>query len=121
MNDCLTTCERVICSSTELVDGGDGVRFEITESGCQVPAFVVRYRDKVYGYLNRCAHVPVEMDWQPGKFFDFTGNYLCCTVHGALYAPESGYGVAGPCNGRGLQPLNIVERDNTVYLIEASE
>ena len=36
--------ERLICSSTELVDGGDGVRFQVTRQGGSLPAFVVRWR-----------------------------------------------------------------------------
>jgi len=34
--------ERLICSSAELVDGGDGVRFQVTRQGGSLPAFVVR-------------------------------------------------------------------------------
>lgn len=110
--------ERLICSSRELVDGGDGVRFETMVAGRMVPAFLVRHHGKAHGYLNRCGHVPVEMDWQPGKFFDHSGIYLICATHGALYAPESGRCVAGRCAGKGLVRLTVVERDNAVYVRE---
>lgn len=111
--------ERLICESRTLVDGGDGVRFVVEWQGAAEPAFVVRYNGCVHGYLNRCAHVPVEIDWQPGRFFDFSGLYLICAVHGALYAPETGACVGGRCNGKGLRPLAITERDGCVYLIES--
>lgn len=111
--------ERLICASGELVDGGDGVRFETEWQGAAEPAFAVRYRGRVYAYLNRCAHVPIEIDWQPGRFFDFSGLYLVCAVHGALYAPESGACVGGRCNGKGLRPLVVTEREGRVYLIES--
>lgn len=61
---------RVICSSADLADSGDGVRFEIELEGKDEPAFVVRYQGRVYAYLNRCAHMPMELDWKLGKFFD---------------------------------------------------
>ncbi|MDO8932088.1 MAG: Rieske 2Fe-2S domain-containing protein [Rhodocyclaceae bacterium] len=111
--------ERLICAGDELVDGGDGVRFTVEWRGAAEPAFAVRFRGRAYAYLNRCAHVPVEIDWQPGKFFDFTGLYLVCAVHGALYAPETGACLGGRCDGRGLRPLVLVERDGGVYLIES--
>lgn len=110
--------ERRVCASNELVEGGDGVRFETMVAGRAVPAFVVRYQGKAHGYLNRCGHVPVEMDWQPGKFFDHSGIYLICATHGALYAPESGRCVAGRCAGKGLVRLNVIERDNIIYVRE---
>ena len=33
-------------------------------------AFALRFDGRVVAYLNRCAHVPTEMDWQPGEFLD---------------------------------------------------
>jgi nitrite reductase/ring-hydroxylating ferredoxin subunit len=110
--------ERVICASADLAEGGSGQRFEVEWHGERAPAFVVRFRGRVYAYLNRCAHVPMEMDWKPGEFFDLSGLYLICATHGALYAPESGRCQGGRCDGRHLTPLAIAERHGNVYLIE---
>lgn len=110
--------ERLICASDALADGGFGVRFKISQYGREEPAFVIRFRGKVHGYLNRCGHVPVEMDGEEGQFFDFSGLYLVCTVHGALYAPESGACLGGRCKGKGLTRLPVLERDGQVYLLE---
>ena len=107
---------RMICTSGELVDGGDGVRFEIERNGETVPAFTVRHGGRVYAYLNRCAHIAMELDWKPGKFFDADGEYLICSTHGALYAPESGACRGGPCRGAALTGLNVFEADGNVYL-----
>ena len=115
--------ERLICASDELVDGGPGVRFELDpEAGIvgavPVPAFAVRYHGRVHAYLNRCGHIPVELDWQHGQFFDSGGLYLICATHGALYEPATGRCVGGRCNGRGLTALEVTEREGTVYLLE---
>lgn len=110
--------ERLICASSELAEGGDGIRFEVMVAGKAAPAFVVRYHGTAYGYLNRCGHVPVEIDWQEGKFFDHSGIYLICATHGALYAPDTGQCVAGRCAGNGLVRLTVVERENNIYLRE---
>lgn len=111
--------ERLICSSAELEEQGSGVRFPMPELGERQAGFVVRYNGVAHGYLNQCAHVPVELDWQEGNFFDLSRHYLICSTHGAHYEPGSGYCVMGPCKGRSLHKLNIVERDGSVYLIEA--
>lgn len=110
--------ERLICDGSELAEGGRGVRFEVERYGRQEAAFVVRYDGVVRAYLNRCAHVPVELDWVEGEFFDLTGLYLICATHGATYLPETGYCIRGPCGGRSLTALNVVEADGKVYLID---
>lgn len=113
--------ERLICAAEALADGGDGVRFTVLRAGVEEPAFVVRYRGAVHAYLNRCAHVPVELDWTPGKFFDLTGHLLICAVHGAHYQPENGRCVMGPCKGGRLSRLSVVERSGQVFLVEGEQ
>lgn len=110
--------ERLICASNELEEGGRGVRFEVRWAGQATPAFAVRYGGKACGYLNRCGHVPVELDFQPGEFFDTSRLYLICATHGALYDPASGACLGGRCSGRGLIRLDLNERDGGIYLKE---
>ena len=113
---------RLICPSRALVDGGDAVRFSVTHDGERAPAFVVRYRNEVHAYLNRCAHRGLTLDWDPGRVFDRHRRYLICAVHGASYEPATGACVGGPCNG-GLVKLSVIEKNSAVYLAsgDASE
>jgi nitrite reductase/ring-hydroxylating ferredoxin subunit len=108
--------ERLICPSAEVAEGGAGFRFVVHRFGREEPAFAVRFRGRVYAYMNRCGHVPVELDWQHGEFFDHSKLYLICATHGALYAPESGQCLGGRCNGKGLEPVPVEERDGNVYV-----
>ena len=78
---------RLICASAELANGGKGVRFEIQTTAGMQAAFVVRYGGRVFGFLNRCAHIGIELDWQPGEFFDESGLYLVCTSQAHAAAP----------------------------------
>jgi nitrite reductase/ring-hydroxylating ferredoxin subunit len=66
--------------------------------------------------MNRCGHVPVELDWQHGEFFDTSKLYLICATHGALYSPESGHCLGGRCNGKGLEPVTVIERNGKIFL-----
>jgi nitrite reductase/ring-hydroxylating ferredoxin subunit len=108
---------RRICASNELAERGDGVRFEVEWDGETVPAFAIRHGGRAYAYLNRCAHISMELDWKQGKFFDADGEYLICSTHGALYAPESGACRGGPCRGAKLVDLKVFEADGGVYLM----
>jgi nitrite reductase/ring-hydroxylating ferredoxin subunit len=69
----------------------------------------------VHAYLNRCTHRALELDWEPGRFYDVDGRYLVCATHGALYTPDTGRCVGGPCTG-GLVKLATFEKNGLVYL-----
>jgi nitrite reductase/ring-hydroxylating ferredoxin subunit len=106
----------VVCPSHALLEGGDGVRFEVERAGQRHPAFAIRFEGRPHAYLNRCAHVGVELDWQPGRFFDADGMVLICSTHGALYDPGSGECLGGPCRGGRLEPVAVEEVDGQVVL-----
>lgn len=111
----MAEAKRVICRSAALAESGTGVRFEVEYFGEPAPAFVVRYKGKAHGYLNRCAHVAMELDWQEGVFFDSDRRDLLCSTHGATYDTASGRCVGGPCNGTPLVKLRVEERDGMIY------
>ncbi len=104
-----------ICDSSELLDGGKGIRFPVTASGEDQSAFVVRFGNQPYAYLNRCAHVPMELDWNVGEFFESSGLYLMCATHGALYEPDTGKCAGGPCRGGRLRPVSVIEKEDKIY------
>ena len=104
-----------ICASDAVAEGGNGVRFPVLAFGDAATGFVVRYDGKPHAYLNRCAHVPIELDWAEGEFFESSGLYLMCATHGAIYVPDSGLCAGGPCKGGRLRPIAVHERDGKIY------
>jgi len=113
--------KRLICASADLVEAGKGFRFTVTRQQREVDAFVVRFRGQVFGYLNECGHLPAQLDWLPGEFFDESKLYLICSVHGALYAPDSGRCLGGRCQGKGLTALTVDEVDGQVFLRQVND
>lgn len=105
----------LVCDSADLVEKGKGVRFPVATAGGDRTGFAVRYNNIAHAYLNRCAHVPIELDWAEGEFFESGGLYLMCSTHGAIYAPESGHCLGGPCRGGRLRPIVVIERDHQVF------
>ena len=104
-----------ICDSESLDEGGKGIRFPVTVDGDDLTAFVVRYGLEARAYLNRCAHLPMELDWTEGEFFESSGLYLMCATHGALYEPDTGQCAGGPCRGGRLHAINVIERDKKIF------
>ena len=107
--------EQHLCASAQLEERGDALVFDVLEYRRPARAFVLRFDGRVVAYLNRCAHVPTEMDWQPGQFLDSERQFIICSVHGATYEPETGRCVGGPCGGGRLVVIAVEERDGEVY------
>ena len=107
--------EIFVCASDDLVEGGKGVRLPLLAGGEETTGFVVRFDGVAHGYLNRCAHVPIELDWSPGEFFESSGLYIMCATHGAIYMPDTGHCTGGPCRGSRLRKINIVEKEQKIF------
>ncbi|MDW5417283.1 Rieske 2Fe-2S domain-containing protein [Iodobacter sp. CM08] len=110
--------DRVLCQSGDLLERGLAQRFTLEWGGRERSAFVVRYNGRVYAYINECAHIPIEMDFNPGDLFDLSRSWLVCSTHGAYYAPNTGLCLGGPCPGRKLISLPVREYADQVCLIE---
>lgn len=109
----------VICASDALAEGGQGVRFSLPAPARHPgTGFVVRFDGKASAFVNRCPHLGVELDWQPGEFFEGTGLYLVCSTHGALFEPNSGYCFAGPCRGASLEKIDVTEQGGRIVLVK---
>ena len=108
--------KRWICKSEELISEGKGVRFDLPELGEHVTGFLVRSSGKAYAYVNQCAHVPIELDWNQGDFFNATQEYLICATHGAHYEPRTGLCVLGPCVGKRLRPIAVYEQNGNIEI-----
>lgn len=103
-----------LCRAADLAESGRAFVFEVVERGRPARAFVLRHEGAVVGYLNRCAHVPAEMDWQEGEFLDADRRFIVCSIHGASYRPADGRCVGGPCGRGRLVPLTVREEGGEV-------
>jgi nitrite reductase/ring-hydroxylating ferredoxin subunit len=121
MSDPSNAAAEHLCASDALQERGDGVRFDVQYGGQLTCAFALRVEGVVHAYLNRCAHVAMEMDWQPGKFLDSSQRYILCATHGAAYEPDTGRCVAGPCNGARLTKLQVSEAQGEVTWYPTSQ
>lgn len=103
-----------LCPSSALTEGGSAWVWDVLQHGQPARAFVLRHGGQARAYLNRCLHVPVELDWQPGRFLDADRRFIVCAVHGATYEPEDGRCVGGPCGRGRLTPVDVTERAGQV-------
>lgn len=80
------------------------------------PCFLFRHRQELHAYRNLCPHLGITLNWLPERFLDADNCFVHCANHGALFTPETGHCIAGPCEGDRLIPVPLRIRDG---LIEA--
>ena len=103
-----------LCDAAELAERGQALLFDVLEFGRPARAFVLRFDGRPVAYLNRCAHVAAEMDWNPGEFLDAERAFIVCAIHGAHYDPATGRCAGGPCGRGRLVPIAVDEQDGRV-------
>jgi nitrite reductase/ring-hydroxylating ferredoxin subunit len=104
-----------LCAAEDLIERGKAVVFDVLQFNEPARAFALRFEGVVVAYLNRCVHVPTEMDWQDGEFLDTNREFILCSIHGAVYEPSTGRCAGGPCGRGRLTALRVLEREGQVY------
>ena len=104
-----------LCDARALEERGKAWGWDVLEYHQPARAFALRFDGAVRAYLNRCVHVPTEMDWQPGEFLDSGKQYILCSLHGAAYEPTGGRCIGGPCGRGKLTAIRTEEREGMVY------
>lgn len=102
----------ILCTTDRLTNGESlGIR----EAGMDI--LLVRWKENWYAYENRCPHNNRRLEWLEHQFFSPGKDFLQCSNHGALFLPNTGRCIAGPCNGESLRSLPLQVDDKQVYLI----
>ena len=90
--------------------------FAVKSGDRDLNVFVVLFHGRLYGYLNRCPHTGVNLDWLPDQFLDASNKIIICATHGAQFRIEDGYCIHGPCSGKSLTPVALSIDDDRVFL-----
>lgn len=78
--------------------------------------FAVHLRGEMRVYRNRCPHMGVHLHWMEHKFLDRSGQHIQCMTHGALFRPEDGFCIEGPCKGASLEALEHERVNGKLYV-----
>jgi len=87
------------------LDGvGDGKarNFVLQMRAGRFHGFVVRKGADVTGFVDRCPHAGLPLAQQLDDYLTPDGSHIACSWHGALFRPEDGLCVGGPCAGQSL-------------------
>lgn len=113
MNPARPTPGTVLCRVDE-IERAKGFRFRTEDAAFF--GMVLREGERVWGFVDSCPHTGQPLSFFGDRYFTREGDLLLCTGHGALFRPESGECVSGPCNGRGLTPWPVKVEDGCVVV-----
>ncbi|MCX7625280.1 MAG: Rieske 2Fe-2S domain-containing protein, partial [Candidatus Sumerlaeaceae bacterium] len=89
-----------IAKAANLSQDGSSQKFFLhTPDGFLLEGLIIRKNGQLFAYANRCPHMPLSLDYGDGEFFDEARDWLICRNHGAVFDPQNGRCVAGPCYG----------------------
>lgn len=98
---------RVIVRVEEMAPGSVK-KFWLICQKYRLDCFLINYQGKYHAYINRCRHMTTPLDFVRYQFFTEDGKQLICLTHGAIYQPETGLCVDGPCKGLSLYRLPVL-------------
>jgi len=98
------------------VPPGHSAVFRLERAGRAVNGFVVNHDGHFRAYVNCCPHVGTPLDLWPNEFWSEDGRHLVCATHGAVFAPDTGVCVEGPCPGARLEELAVVRQGEEIVV-----
>lgn len=111
----MTNREWAIAKFGALADPG-ALEFSIGNSEWPFRGFVVRLQREIYAYANVCPHQRHPLNLTPNGFFTLDKAALLCSSHGAIFKPETGECIGGPCLGKSLKKLATRIEDEVIYV-----
>jgi nitrite reductase/ring-hydroxylating ferredoxin subunit len=86
---------------------GQSARFRLRRGAEPLDGFVVNVGGALHAYVNRCPHAGTPLDVSRDGFMSEDGRHIVCSRHGAVFTPETGFCVEGPCPGARLERLTV--------------
>jgi nitrite reductase/ring-hydroxylating ferredoxin subunit len=102
-----------LCKSEEL---SDGLYREFMVELDGEPAFLVatRHRGQPRAWHNVCPHQGRALNFAPDRFLTDDAGHLVCCAHGAVFEPDQGRCISGPCQNAELKAVSVREGDGEV-------
>lgn len=79
-----------------------------------VDLIVTRHQGQPKAWFNVCPHLGRPLNVAPNRFLVDEHNQLVCCVHGAVFEPNRGKCVSGPCLNAHLKAVAIEETEGQV-------
>jgi len=104
-----------LCALADIPDGGGHEVVTVNASG-ELRILLLRRGSEVWGYINRCPHFLIPLNYRPDVFCTYEAKVLMCAHHSSMFRFEDGYCFDGPCQGKNLERVQVVMEEGAVLL-----
>jgi nitrite reductase/ring-hydroxylating ferredoxin subunit len=108
-----------LCRSDRLQEG-QYCELETRIDGQRSWLVATRYHGQPRAWLNVCPHQGRPLNWAPNQFLADPQGRLVCAAHGAVFEPDRGQCVSGPCQNALLRAVEIEERGEEILLVSVN-
>lgn len=77
---------------------------------------LTRQQGRPLAWRNVCPHAGRALNWAPDRFLTDPEGRLVCSAHGAVFEPDSGQCIQGPCRGASLTDVSVEEDNGNILL-----
>ncbi len=98
-----------------LADGG-AIVVDVDRAGARLSLILTRSGDRIAAFRNKCPHAGYPLQRADGRVLVQDKRYMVCGAHGASFALSDGACAGGPCNGDGLERIEIDVHNGEISL-----
>jgi len=102
-----------LCRSDELSEGRYR-EFTTEVDGETVFLVATRHRGEPRAWYNVCPHQGRALNFAPDRFLTDDDGHLVCCAHGAVFEPDRGRCISGPCRNAELKAVVLSESDGEI-------
>ena len=111
----MADAEWQVANMHEIEEPG-AMEFRVGDGDWPFKGIVLRWEGAVYAYANACAHLGHPLNFAPDRFFTPDQKFLLCGSHGAMFEPDTGLCIGGPCLGATLRALDCRVKGNLIFV-----
>ncbi len=98
-----------------LADGG-AIVVDVDRAGARLSLILTRSGDRIAAFRNKCPHAGYPLQRADGRVLVQEKRYMICGAHGASFTLTDGACAGGPCNGDGLERVEIDVHNGEISL-----
>lgn len=104
-----------LCKSEELTEGSYR-EFVVEQADSPLYLVATRHNGNPRAWFNICPHQGRNLNWAPDRFLKDADGNLVCAHHGAVFEPDAGRCVSGPCRNANLKAVALTESAEGIHL-----
>ncbi|QOC22161.1 Rieske 2Fe-2S domain-containing protein [Wenzhouxiangella sp. AB-CW3] len=102
-----------LCQSDELSDGRFR-EFTVETDDETVYLVATRHQGQPRAWYNVCPHQGRALNFAPDRFLTDDHGHLVCCAHGAVFEPDRGRCISGPCENAELKAVTLAEDNGRI-------